>query len=216
MKEKPMSAELNAAETRRRGRPRSASCHQAAVQATTQLLAERAYGEVTMEAIAQRAGVSKQTLYKWWPSKSKLVIEAYATRLAESVPIHDTGDVRMDLTALMCDAARAFRRSELGGVMAGLISSAQADDELAEEFREAIVLVRRRKIAGVIERGLTRGQLPTGTDAELLMDLLFGALWYRLLMRHAPITEAFARNLVTQVLGPSSPPPAGRKLRSRA
>jgi AcrR family transcriptional regulator len=210
-----MSTEPALVEVRRRGRPRSTSCHHAAVRATTQLLSERAYGEVTMEAIAQRAGVSKQTLYKWWPSKSKLVIEAYATRLAQTIPIHDTGDVREDLTVLMCDAARAFRRSELGGVMAGLISSAQADEELAGEFREAVVLVRRRKIAGAIESGIARGQLPAGTDAEILMDLLFGALWYRLLMRHAPITEAFARSLVAHTLGGAEARSSARKTRSR-
>ena len=146
------------AASRPRGRPRSVTCHQAILRATMELLTEFRYADVTMEGIAARAGVSKQTLYNWWPSKARLAMEAYAATAATRIPEPDTGSTQEDLQRLLCFTCQVLGRGEtsLGATLAGLIAAAQSDEEVGCELRETLIGARRRVATRVLTR---RGDL---------------------------------------------------------
>jgi AcrR family transcriptional regulator len=187
---------------RPRGRPRSIACHQAILRATMELLTESSYGEVTMEGIAARAGVSKQTLYNWWPSKARLAMEAYAATAATRIPESDTGSTQEDLQRLLCFTCQVLGRGEssLGATLAGLIAAAQSDDELGCELRETLIAARRRVATRILQRGMERGEVDPELDLPLVLDLLYGPIWYRLLLRNAPLNRAFAHEIVAHLM----------------
>ncbi len=188
------------------GRPRSVACHDAVLRATADLLDEVRYSNVTMESIAKRANVAKQTLYKWWPSRARLVMEAYRERIGAAIRIADTGHLEHDLERLMIETTRAFRkasrdgRTGLGAVFAGLIADAQGDPELLDEFRKSYFDVRRARVAALLDGAVRRGELPAHTDLGTALDLLYGPIWLRLLVRHAPLDARLAKSVVASVL----------------
>lgn len=200
---------------RPRGRPRSVTCHQAILRATMELLTEFRYAEVTMEGIAARAGVSKQTLYNWWPSKARLAMEAYAATAATRIPEPDTGSTQEDLQRLLCFTCQVLGRGEtsLGATLAGLIAEAQSDEELGCELRETLIAARRRIATRILTRGMERGEVDPELDLPLVLDLLYGPIWYRLLLRNAPLNRAFAHEIVAHLMPRlraqrAAPPPA--------
>jgi AcrR family transcriptional regulator len=167
-----------------------------------ELLTESSYGEVTMEGIAARAGVSKQTLYNWWPSKARLAMEAYAATAATRIPESDTGSTQEDLQRLLCFTCQVLGRGEssLGATLAGLIAAAQSDDELGCELRETLIAARRRVATRILQRGMERGEVDPELDLPLVLDLLYGPIWYRLLLRNAPLNRAFAHEIVAHLM----------------
>lgn len=188
--------------TKMRGRPRSVECHQAILRATMDLLREFRYGEVTMEGIAARAGVCKQTLYNWWPSKARLAMEAYLASAAVRIPSPDTGSTEEDLRRLLAATCQSLGRDELslGELLAGLIADAQSDPELERELRETLIATRRSVGAAILTRGIQRGEIDPNIDLQLVLDLLYGPIWYRLLLRNAPLTRAFAHEIVAHLM----------------
>ncbi len=205
------------------GRPRSVACQNAILRATADLLGEVRYSDLTMESIAKRAGVAKQTLYKWWPSRARLVMEAYRERVGGAIPIEDTGVLDHDLEKLMLETTRALReasrdgRTGLGAVFAGLIADAQGDEELLEEFRRSYFDLRRARVGKLLESAKVRGELPARTHVESALDLLYGPIWLRLLVRHGPLDEALAREVVANVLrGLRAAPQAAAPMHARA
>lgn len=199
-KSRAPKASLGAAKPR--GRPRSVACHQAILRAAMALLAEFRYADVTMEGIAARAGVCKQTLYNWWPSKARLVVEAYAATAATRIPAPDTGSTEEDLRRLLCATCQTLGRDELslGDLLAGLIADAQSDPELALEFRDTLIAARRAVAAGILTRGIQRGEIQPDIDLPMVLDLLYGPIWYRLLLRNAPLNRAFAHEIVAHLM----------------
>jgi AcrR family transcriptional regulator len=177
------------------------------LRATNELLSERRYADVTMEGIAERAGVAKQTLYKWWPSRPRLVMEAYLERVGRTVPMPAvarprTGEASLDtdLLALMVETYRAFDEDGLGRIFAGLVADSQSDPELLDEFRDSYLAIRRAQVADLLRAAVSRGELPGGVDVELALDLLYGPMWLRLLVKRAPLDRAFAEGVVDTVL----------------
>lgn len=183
-----------------RGRRRSERSHEAIIAATQQLLVERSYPELTIEGIAARAGVGKQTIYRWWPSRAALVLEAYlaGSEAIPPPPRHDS--VRDDVRALLVWLSTVLAQPIGGRVLAGLIADMQHDPDLAEGFRRDVVPARRSRILAALERGRDRGEI--GADAELgvAVDALHGAVFYRLLLSGEPLDEAFAERVAAQVL----------------
>jgi AcrR family transcriptional regulator len=167
-----------------------------------ELLGEYRYAEVTMEGIAARAGVSKQTLYKWWPSKARLAMEAYADTVAYRIPAPDTGSTEEDLRSLLCSTCQTLGREEpsLGETLAGLIAEAQSDQELGQELRHTLISVRRAIATNILQRGMARGEVDLTLDLPLVLDLLYGPIWYRLLLRNAPLNRAFAHEIVAHLM----------------
>jgi AcrR family transcriptional regulator len=181
------------------GRPRSEAADIAILEAAVTLLDERGYGLITVDDIAARAGVGKQTIYRRWRSKAEVVLEAFTTWTAVEVATIDTGSVQEDVQALL-RSAFAVLRSGRQKVVSSLMAEAQLSDEFAVAFREQFVARRRKVLTDVIRRGVERGQLGADIDVEFLADMIYGPMWYRLLNRHAPIDDSFADQLSAFVL----------------
>jgi AcrR family transcriptional regulator len=181
------------------GRPRSESARQAIIGATVHLIGRDGYGRVTMEAIAREAGVSKQTIYRWWPTKAAIVLEALNEGAAVIAPATDTGSISNDL--------RVFLRRSVAGaggrnmrLLAALMAAAQLDDVFAESFRTGFLACRRQVLREMLERGRDRDELPASVDLDFLAELVFASLWYRILGHHQPLDRRFADQLTDMVL----------------
>jgi AcrR family transcriptional regulator len=169
------------------------------MEAAADLLIEGGLAAATIEAIAARAGVSKVTIYKWWPSLGAVAIDAYFHRYRLAITFKDTGDVRHDLTVQIEAMIEAFR-GRAGEVMAELVGRAQSDPALAEVLRARWIQPRREMTGAVLRRAIERGQIRPDADVEILMDQLYGPLYYRLTVRHQPLDKTLAAALVRTIL----------------
>jgi AcrR family transcriptional regulator len=181
-------------------RRRSERSHEAIIAATQQLLVERSYAELTIEGIAARAGVGKQTIYRWWPSKAALVLEAYLAG-SNAVPAPPAAaTVGDDVRALLGWLIAVLAEPTGGHVVAGLVGDLQHDPGLAEGFHREVVPARREAMLAALERGRERGEIRDDADVELAVDALHGAVFYRLLLSGEPLDTDFAERLADQVL----------------
>jgi AcrR family transcriptional regulator len=188
-----------------RGRRRSERSHEAIIAATQELLVERSYPELTIEAIAARAGVGKQTIYRWWPSKAALVLEAYLAG-SDAVALPAEGKTaREDIRALLGWLIAVLAQPIGGHVVAGLVADLQHDADLAEGFHRDVVPARRAAMLAALERARARGEIRADTDLELAVDTLHGAVFYRLLLSGEPLDDAFVERLASQVLDGVTP-----------
>lgn len=187
--------------THRPGRPRSEKARLAILRATAGLLLSRGLAAVSMDAVAERAGVSKATIYRWWPTKEALALEALYTEWAsgQQEP-RDTGTASGDLLAVLLPWARLVTSRPYGRLIAALAAKAQADPEFAAQYRARFVEPRREEARAILRRAIGRGELPPGTDVELGLDLLYGPLYHRLLHGHAALDERFVRGVVATAL----------------
>jgi AcrR family transcriptional regulator len=208
----PRAADVNSREVPpcTRGRPRDADSHARILQATNALLETTAWSELSIEAIAARAKVGKQTIYKWWGGKPSLVMEAALCAMEERVKPVDTGDVAKDLTSFLRRSGRNLRETSAGRILSVMIAETQQHPGFAEEFRARFLTVRRQGLEAVLQRAVARGELKKDTDVATLIDVLFGAFWYRLLSGRAPLTDAFAEDVVALVLPAVLARPKGR------
>jgi AcrR family transcriptional regulator len=191
-----------------RGRPRSEKARKAILGAATELLLDRGLPAVSMDAVAERAGVSKATIYRWWPTKETLALEALYTEWAAVRPSpRDTGSLRGDLLALMRPWARLASSRPYGRVIAGLITEARTDPVFAAEYRERFVEPRRNQVRAVFRRAIEREEIPADVKIEVALDLLYGPLYNRLLHGHAPLSDRFVRDVVDMALHGVQPPP---------
>ena len=181
-------------------RRRSQSSHEAILQATVELLEEVGYVRMSIEGIARRAGVGKQTIYRWWSSKAALVMEAYTTVVANKFPLPNTGKVQEDLETIFCPLFKVLNTTTAGVALAGIMTEAQNNPELAQAFRDQFVASRRTTIKKILSSGIKRGELREDIDLECAVDSFYGAMWYRLLLGHAPLDEDFAQILIAQLL----------------
>jgi AcrR family transcriptional regulator len=182
------------------GRRRSTHSHRAIIDATQQLLVERGYAGVTIEGVAARAGVGKQTIYRWWPSRAALVLEAYLAGQEAVAPPAAKDTVREDVRAVLGWLIAVLAEPTGGHVVAGLVGDLQRDRDLAEGFHRQVVPVRREAMLAALERGRERGEIRSDADLELAVDTLHGAVFYRLLLSGEPLDDAFATRLADQVL----------------
>jgi AcrR family transcriptional regulator len=183
-----------------RGRRRSERSHHAIIAATQELILERGYAGVTIEGVAARAGVGKQTIYRWWPSRAALVLEAYLAG-EEAVPAPAGGrSVREDVRALLGWLIAVLSEPTGGPIVAGLVSDLQHDADLARGFRRHVVPARREAMLEALERGRARGEIREDADLELAVDALHGAVFYRLLLSGEPLDDAFVDRLADQTL----------------
>ncbi len=156
---------------------------------------ESGFSGTTIEAIAARARVSKVTIYKWWPSRGAVAIDAYFHRFRETSVYPDTGDVARDITTQILSVIETFR-GRAGYVMAELLGHAQSDPALAEMLRVRWLQPRREAATVVLQRGIDRGEIRKDVSLPVLMDELYGPVYYRLIARHEPLSDEFAHELV--------------------
>ncbi len=188
-----------------RGRRRSERSHSAIVEATQQLLVERGYRALTIEGVAARAGVGKQTIYRWWPSKAALVLEAYLAGSDRVAQPPEMGSTVEDVRALLHWLIDVLAQPIGGRVVAGLVADLQHDPDLAEGFQRDVVPARRSAMLAVLEHARDRGELQFDADLELAVDALHGAVFYRLLFSGEPLDAEFTERLARQVIGGLTP-----------
>jgi AcrR family transcriptional regulator len=185
-----------------RGRPRSQQAHQAILAAAGELLLARGLSAVSMDAVAEQAGVSKATIYRWWPTKETLALDALYTEWAAVRPApRDTGSLRGDLLSLLRPWARLASSRPYGRVIAALLAEAQTDPVFAAEYRQRVLEPRRDEARVLFGRAVDRGEIPANTKVDVALDLLFGAVYHRLLHGHAPLNDRFVRDVVDTALG---------------
>ena len=172
-------------------KPRSIRVHEAAVNATRDLLAEGGLPAATIDAIAARSGVSKATLYKHWPSRTAVAAEAFGRDMADAVPASDTGTTAGDLAEQVLRVSRFYASPE-GTVFSQLLAATVTDEGGAAYFRAWFLAGTRTAIAAIWQRGVERGDVRPGVDADTVVDLLFGPLVYRLLTGHLTLTDEAA------------------------
>lgn len=181
--------------------PRMARSRAAVLAATVDLLVERGIAATTIEAVAERSGVAKTTIYRQWSGQPALVLDALSSTLHTPAD-PDTGTLRGDLYALVGGLADALAASPAAGLMPALIDAAERDPAFATlHHREAAA--RHQVVLDAIARGVARGELPPGTDPNEVLDLLAGPIFYRRLVsggRSRPVNSAFARRVVDRVL----------------
>ena len=183
------------------GRPRgkTAVSHAAILDAVYELLEETSARDITMDAIAKRAKVGKPTLYKWWPSKAALILTMFEERLDSEIEAPAAATVEKVLRAKMSHLIREFN-GLFGKVVADLIAEGQGDPLILREFYERHIRGRRASTVADITSGIHSGEFLPGTDPELMIDAIFAPVYYRLLLRYAPLTQAFGSQLIDQAL----------------
>lgn len=193
---------------RRLGRPRSEATRKAILAAAIEELEERGYAALTIDGIASRAGSGKQTIYRWWPSKGEVVLEALLDHAAESITIPDKGSLPDDLMEFL--AATFRQRHGRRPILVGLMAQALLDPAFAAAFKERFLFMRRAALRVLLDRAAARGEIAADADPELLIDIVYGVLWYRLLLDHAPLDEPTGERLAALLLRATRPsPPAG-------
>ncbi|MVX66392.1 TetR family transcriptional regulator [Clostridium chromiireducens] len=180
------------------GRPRSEKTKNAVLSAAYDLLLENGFGAVTIEKIAERAEVSKATIYKWWPNKAAVVMDAFFDAAVVRLPVPDTGSVISDMIIQVKNLAK-FLLSREGKVINDIIAEGQSDQKLAETYRTVYFKPRRLDSRYILERGILRGELNKDLNIELVMDLIFGPLFYRILITGDVVDNEFIDNMINYV-----------------
>ncbi len=182
------------------GRPRSEHSRQAILCSTLGLLQRTGFPDLTIEAIAADAGVGKATVYRWWPTKGALVVDAFASGAEHQLHFPDTGSVYQDMS-LQMNQFLGVLRSRRGRIVAALLGAGQSDPELLAAFRERFLRPRRQEAYKTLRRGIERGELPSSLDLDLVLDTLYGAIYMRFLIRHDELSESYVREVCRMVLG---------------
>ncbi|GAA3439781.1 TetR/AcrR family transcriptional regulator [Kutzneria kofuensis] len=182
---------------------RNPQVHQAILDATWQLLVDGGWPAVSVDAIAAQAGVGKRTIYRWWPNKNAVALEAFLARARSTPPLGNPVGLAEALRAHARHFVDLYVGTRLGTLLRELIGAAQQDPELGAALREHWFEPRREPLRALITDG----------DADLVLDLVFAPLHYRLLTGHAPIDHSFADRVVDAALLARSNP---RESRSQA
>ncbi|GAA3374151.1 TetR/AcrR family transcriptional regulator [Streptomyces sannanensis] len=179
---------------------RSEKSHQAILAAALGLCAEKGYARVTVEAIAARAGVSKKTIYRWWPSKGAVLLEAVADAVVTHTPFPDTGDLATDLHTHMSGIVKLLSSPPLGPAYSGILSEMGHDDALARAVDEELVGPRVEAAVGRLRSAQRQGELRPGADLGLAVEMLYGPVYYRHVLRRPPPSSERIASLIGHVL----------------
>jgi AcrR family transcriptional regulator len=194
-----MESNSNVSPVRSAGRPRSATARQAILDTALLLAKKEGFPALTIERIAREARVGKPTIYRWWPSKGAIVFEALQQRAEQAIPVPMAGPLPDRLVAFLQSVFTALNE-DTGEIVRSLMAEAQYDPAFAAIFRTQFINVRRKPLLSLLQQGVASGELAADTNIEIIADLIYGAMWYRLLAQHAPLDGAFARDVVQALL----------------
>ncbi|MFD7645076.1 TetR/AcrR family transcriptional regulator [Kitasatospora sp. NPDC059795] len=183
----------------RPGRRRSEESRQAILGAAFELLAEVGYARLTVEGIAARAGTGKQTVYRWWPGKADVLLEAITAHARQHIALPGTGDHAADLRTFLA-ATFAAATPRTADALRALMAEAQIDPAFGERFRETLLRPRREALATLVDRAREAGRLAPHLTTATAVDLAFGTLWYRLLGTREPLDDELAELLTRTLL----------------
>jgi AcrR family transcriptional regulator len=187
------------------GRPRDARRDEAILAATLALLQEQGYSGLTIEGVADRAGVGRPTIYRRWPSKPALVVAALVDSARLAVPQRDTGSLRRDLIAVQRHQVELMSSPVSRRVTAGLIADLASDPHLAETYVSQYLAPRRATVWQVLQRGVDRGELAADVDFAFIYDLLVGPLFMRAVVWGQPLPRDAAEKTADVILAAFAP-----------
>ncbi|MFI9509757.1 TetR/AcrR family transcriptional regulator [Nocardia sp. NPDC052566] len=184
-----------------RGRPRSEDARRAILRAALELCARDGYQDLTIKSIADTAGVGRQTVYRWWPDKASVLLEALIDvgneHRAELAP-PASADV-LGAVELLLRTTFELARKVTGQALVGLMADAQRDPELSKRLQDTVIGPRRAVLRALLQDGVDAGDLTATVPLDLVVDFAFGAMWYRMLSHHAPVDAALAREVTTAI-----------------
>jgi len=186
------------------GRPRSDAARRAVLEATNSLLEEAGFSKLTMEGIAARAGVGKATLYRWWPSKGAVAVEAFMTAVAGRIAFPCTDSAVADITSQMLRLAEVYRGTT-GRIVCELLALGQADPEILAAFMDGYMLPRREAAKQALQRGIEAGEIRSDVDLDVMVDALYAPIFHRMIQRHRPLDDAFVRQVAALVFAGLAP-----------
>jgi AcrR family transcriptional regulator len=186
-------------ERRPRGRPRSETARQAIVTAAGELVLEGGAG-VTMEGIAARAGVSKATVYKWWPSRQAVLLEGLLEITRDTMELPADGDLETMLRLHVGRLVTLLRDGPAGPLLAALAGQGQSDAATARALLDQWIRPRRAVTEAVMVAAIARGELRADTDVAVALDQLYAPVYYRLIFGHEALDDDLAPRVVTQLL----------------
>jgi AcrR family transcriptional regulator len=165
-----------------RGRARSENSRQAILSAAVQIIGADGYGALSIERIARESGTGKQTIYRWWPTKADVVMEALLRKVELNIPIPDNGTLKADLTEFLATSLRVARMPHVPELLRALAAEAQLDAEFAHRFRDTFIENRRTALTTILARHQPDGGGDSSMRTSTLVDVVFGVIWYRLLI----------------------------------
>jgi AcrR family transcriptional regulator len=183
-------------EGRSPGRPRSEESRQAILVATLELVSEVGYSGLTIEGIAARAGVGKQTIYRWWGTKADVLLEAGAVKADIQIPTNDRGSYAADLRAFLEASYRVGNQPEYTALLRALMAEAQINTDFGRRFRESFLERRRSALAVITDRARKRGDLPQRPSPGTVADIVFGTIWYRVLATQEVLDAELIQDLI--------------------
>lgn len=183
------------------GRPRSERARLAILAAAGELMLEGGVNAASMEAIAERAGVSKATIYKWWPSRGAVALDGFLAQAQDTISVPEGLSTRDALRFQLLALIRLFRDTPSGPLMRALVSQAECDPEIARAVRERWLAPRRAVACDIMRKGITAGELRPDADVAVVADQLFAPIYHRLIFGHEPLDDGLADLLVDQVMG---------------
>jgi AcrR family transcriptional regulator len=186
-------------ESARRGRPRSKEARLAVLAAAYELLSTYGPGRLTVEAVASRAGVGKPTIYRYWPNARALEMAAMLEQPPPDTNVQVGQSAVADLQMQLEKVVGIFAEKR-GRQMAQMIAASEQDSELSKQFRNTVILRCREEGRAILERAILDRHVRSDMSIEVALDMIYGPLFYRLLVGHAPLDAQFAKDLVATAL----------------
>lgn len=190
---------MNTKPAARPGRPRDEATHRAILRAANRLLHEAGYGGFSIEGVALRAGVAKTSIYRRWPTKGALLLDLYMEGLAPARLESSGRKVRQEFAAYLNQTVERLKDAGWSNTLRSLVAEAQNDPALARLVRDKVIEPRREDGRRLLEHGMKTGEIRRNVDIDITLDFVFGAIWYRLLLGHAAVDEAFARRATAEL-----------------
>jgi AcrR family transcriptional regulator len=200
------SVKSSPAEPRGPGRPRSEKARKAVIRTTLKLLERVGFHELSIEAVAARAGVGKATVYRWWANKAELVIAAFASAVDEELRFPPGNQILESIHQQMKRWVVIFQ-SPLGQIVATVVGAGQSDPEILKAFRAHWVEPRRKEARSLICHAMKNGEIRSDLDPDMMLDMFYGPLYLRLVLKHAPLDENFV-NTIFALVSPTVLAPA--------
>jgi AcrR family transcriptional regulator len=195
-------------EPRKPGRPRSDEARCAILDSAFELLNQQGFHELSMEGIAARAGVSKATVYRWWPNKAVLVFDAFLRAVEPELHFAHTEPTLQSIREQMVRLSRMLS-GPMGKAIASVIGAGQSEPEMLDSFRRHWMAVRRAEARTLLQEAMNAGEINWSISPDSILDTLYGALYFRLLIGHAEMTTEFIDDLFKLITPGLSQQPKG-------
>ncbi|CAI8884741.1 TetR/AcrR family transcriptional regulator [Brevibacillus sp. IT-7CA2] len=181
------------------GRPRSELSKNAIIEALITLLEESGFAALTIEAIATQAGVGKATIYRWWPNKSALLLDAFLMTTEPNIRLNEEVSVEENFRNQLQNLAKVFN-SAIGRTTIAMVADSGADSEEAKAFASAYLKPNRELAKKLLTRGIDRGEIKPQEDFDVLLDMFYGPVYFRVLIHKKKLDHTFVDMLVEQVM----------------